>query len=100
MQKLCGLGSDNVPINAVFTQLFNIMGVWPAIYTAILVPSAKSGNKVRAAASLPPVRFACRTCVVLLSSIRIGLMAVAPAQHVIHHISEPCAIFHPAFLCA
>jgi hypothetical protein len=42
-----GLGaSDGTPVNAVFTQLFNIMGVWPAIYTSILVPSAKSGNKV------------------------------------------------------
>ncbi|KAK9825828.1 hypothetical protein WJX81_000622 [Elliptochloris bilobata] len=48
LQKLVGLGSDSVPVNAVFSQIFNIMGVWPAIYAAILVPSAKSGNKVPA----------------------------------------------------
>jgi hypothetical protein len=41
---------DGVQINAVFTQLFFIMGLWPAIYAALLIPSARSGNKVTAAA--------------------------------------------------
>lgn len=35
-------------INAVFTQLFFIMGVWPLVYTALLIPSGKSGNGVPA----------------------------------------------------
>jgi len=32
----------------VFTALFNIMGVYPAVYAALLVPAARSGNKVPA----------------------------------------------------
>ena len=48
LEKLTGLGvEDGVQINAVFTQLFFMMGLWPAIYAALLVPSARSGNKVR-----------------------------------------------------
>lgn len=49
LEKLSGLGvDDGVQVNAVFTQLFFMMGVWPAIYAALLVPSARSGNKIPA----------------------------------------------------
>ena len=49
LEKLVGLGADDgVPINAIFTQLFFIMGVWPLIYTALLIPSGKSANGVPA----------------------------------------------------
>lgn len=49
LEKLVGIGEkDGVQINAVFTQLFFIMGIWPAIYAALLIPSARSGNKVPA----------------------------------------------------
>lgn len=48
LEKLSGLGeNDGVQVNAVFTQLFFMMGLWPAIYAALLIPSARSGNKVR-----------------------------------------------------
>ena len=47
LEKLSGLGvNDGVQINAVFTQLFFVMGLWPCIYAALLIPSARSGNKV------------------------------------------------------
>ncbi|KAK9918857.1 hypothetical protein WJX75_007539 [Coccomyxa subellipsoidea] len=49
LEKLTGLGvDDGVQINAVFTQLFFMMGLWPAIYAALLIPSARSGNKIPA----------------------------------------------------
>lgn len=49
VEKLLFLGvDDGVKINAVFTQLWNMMGLWPAIYSALLVPSGRSGNKVPA----------------------------------------------------
>ena len=45
LEKLSGLGvNDGVQINAVFAQLFFIMGLWPCIYAALLIPSARSGN--------------------------------------------------------
>ena len=48
LEKLVGLGAnDGVKINTVFTQLFFIMGIWPGVYACLLLPSAKSGNKVR-----------------------------------------------------
>lgn len=33
-------------VNAVFTQLFTIMGVYPVIYASLLFPAGRSGNKV------------------------------------------------------
>ncbi len=30
----------------VYTALFNIMGIWPIIYSALLVPAGRSANKV------------------------------------------------------
>jgi hypothetical protein len=33
---------DGVSINAVFTSLFYVMGLWPLMYTALLIPAAKN----------------------------------------------------------
>ena len=47
LEKLVGLGADDgVKINIVFSNLCFLMGVWPAIYSSLLLPTAKSGNKV------------------------------------------------------
>ena len=47
LQKLTGINSSaGVEVNTVFFQLFNLMGVYPAIYSALLLPAAKSSNKV------------------------------------------------------
>ncbi|KAK9823772.1 hypothetical protein WJX72_005409 [[Myrmecia] bisecta] len=49
LEKLVGVGvQDGVTINSVFSQLFLIMGVYPAIYAALLIPSARSANKIPA----------------------------------------------------
>ena len=48
LQKLLNLVSDGVPMNAVFIQIFYIMGLWPLIYTALLIPAAKSKNNIPA----------------------------------------------------
>lgn len=46
LMKLTGLGeNDGVQVNAVFTAICLMMGVWPCIYSALLIPSARSGNK-------------------------------------------------------
>ena len=47
LEKLLGLGvDDGVKVNTVFTRLCWLMGVWPAVYASLLLPTAKSGNKV------------------------------------------------------
>lgn len=47
LEKLLGLGvDDGVQVNTVFTRLCWLMGVWPAVYASLLLPTAKSGNKV------------------------------------------------------
>jgi hypothetical protein len=47
LEKLVGLGvEDGVQLNVIVQQLFLIMGVWPLVYTALLVPSGKSNNGV------------------------------------------------------
>ena len=49
LEKLLGLGADDgVPLNAVWFFLFNIMGVWPAVYAALLTPAGRSANGVPA----------------------------------------------------
>lgn len=48
LEKLVGLGVDGLPINAVFFALFNLMGVWPAVYAALLTPAGRSGRGVPA----------------------------------------------------
>ena len=46
LEKLTGLGeNDGVQVNAVFTAICLMMGVWPCIYSALLIPSARSDNK-------------------------------------------------------
>ena len=48
LEKLLGIGAnDGVAVNTVFTRLCWLMGVWPAVYASLLLPSAKSGNKVQ-----------------------------------------------------
>jgi hypothetical protein len=40
LEKLVGLGvDDGVKLNVILQQLFLIMGVWPLVYTALLIPS-------------------------------------------------------------
>jgi hypothetical protein len=39
--KLTLLIRDDYPINQVLLSEFNIMGIWPAIYTALLIPSGR-----------------------------------------------------------
>ena len=53
LEKLLGLGAnDGVAVNTVFTRLCWLMGVWPAVYASLLLPSAKSGNKVQCTGQL------------------------------------------------
>jgi len=40
-------GEDFV-VNQVYTALFNIMGIWPAVYASLLVPAGRSENKLPA----------------------------------------------------
>ena len=48
LKKLSGLaGNDGFTMNPIFEQLFFIMGIWPAVYAALLIPSGRSGNRVR-----------------------------------------------------
>lgn len=47
IEKLVGLGAnDGVKVNTVLANMSFLMGVWPAIFSALLLPSGKSGNKV------------------------------------------------------
>lgn len=49
LQRLVGLGEkDGFVVNPCFTALFNIMGIYPIIYSALLIPAGRSGNKVPA----------------------------------------------------
>lgn len=48
LKKLVGLENDGFQINKVFTQLFFIMGIWPFIYTGLLIPSTRSKSGVTA----------------------------------------------------
>ena len=43
-----GTTADGDTINTVFFALFNVMGVLPAVYMALLLPSGRSGNGVPA----------------------------------------------------
>lgn len=43
-----GLGvDDGVPINPVLFSVFILLGVIPTTYAALMIPSARSNNKVR-----------------------------------------------------
>lgn len=47
LKKLSGLaGDDGFKVNVIFEQLFFIMGIWPAVYAALLIPAGRSGNQV------------------------------------------------------
>ena len=43
-----GTTADGDTINTVFFALFNVMGVLPAVYMALLLPSGRSGNGIPA----------------------------------------------------
>ncbi len=42
LRKFLNLEDDGVSINTVFTSLFYIMGLWPLMYTALLIPAGKT----------------------------------------------------------
>ena len=42
LRKFLNLEDDGVSINVVFTSLFYIMGLWPLMYTALLIPAGKT----------------------------------------------------------
>lgn len=49
IEKLSGLGvDDGVLVNVIFTQVWNMMGLWVLIFAALLFPSGRSGNRVPA----------------------------------------------------
>ncbi|KAI8102670.1 hypothetical protein M9434_005469 [Picochlorum sp. BPE23] len=39
LRKFLNLEDDGVSINTVFTSLFYVMGLWPLIYTSLLIPA-------------------------------------------------------------
>lgn len=51
IKKLVGLERDDIPINTLYYCVFNALGMYPLIFTALLQPSGKSGNKVHT----PPI---------------------------------------------
>jgi hypothetical protein len=67
LERLVNLKTDaDVTVNTVFYGIFNIMGVYPALYACLLVPAARSDNKVAAGrggrawrAPAPAVRLPC-----------------------------------------
>lgn len=42
LRKFLNLEDDGVSINTVFTSLFYVMGLWPLMYTALLIPAGKT----------------------------------------------------------
>ncbi len=47
VEKLLGQGADDgVTVNVIFSQFWNLLGVLPATFWALIIPSSKSGNKV------------------------------------------------------
>jgi len=47
LEKLLGLGTDDgVQINTIFASIFYLAKGFPALYLALLIPSARNGNKV------------------------------------------------------
>ncbi|GLC40154.1 hypothetical protein PLESTB_000791900 [Pleodorina starrii] len=49
IERIIGIGEqDGFVVNPVFVSLFSIMGIYPAIYAALLVPAGRSENKVPA----------------------------------------------------
>ncbi len=47
LERLVNLKTDaDVTVNSVFYGIFNIMGIYPALYACLLIPAARSENKV------------------------------------------------------
>lgn len=46
IEKFLNITDDGVVLNQVFTALFYIMGIWPMIYSALLIPAGKSRNGI------------------------------------------------------
>jgi hypothetical protein len=47
IEKLVGLGvDDGVPINSVLFSVFNLMGIYPVVFASLMLPAARSSNKV------------------------------------------------------
>jgi hypothetical protein len=47
IERLVGLGDkDGFTVTPVFQAVFNLMGVYPALYASILIPGARSESKV------------------------------------------------------
>lgn len=46
IEKFLNLTDDGVVLNQVFSALFYIMGIWPMIYSALLIPAGKSRNGI------------------------------------------------------
>ncbi|KAG2428233.1 hypothetical protein HYH02_014415 [Chlamydomonas schloesseri] len=51
IERILGIGEklqDGYVVDPVFVGLFNIMGIYPAIYASLLVPAGRSENKIPA----------------------------------------------------
>ena len=46
IMKVLNLVEDTVPINDLFYWIFFVMGIFPLIYTALLIPAGKSRNNI------------------------------------------------------
>lgn len=47
IERILGIGQqDGFKVNPVYVSVFCLMGVYPAIYASLLVPAARSENKV------------------------------------------------------
>jgi hypothetical protein len=55
LEKLVGLGvDDGVKLNPVLVSVFLLMGIHPSTFAALMTPSARSANKVRAHTCIRP----------------------------------------------
>ncbi|KAG2423688.1 hypothetical protein HXX76_015078 [Chlamydomonas incerta] len=49
IERILGIGQkDGYVVDPVFVGLFNIMGIYPAIYASLMIPAGRSENKVPA----------------------------------------------------
>ena len=53
LEKLVGLTRDSVDLNHVVVSIFFLMGIHPTIFASLLIPSARSTNKVCFAGNAP-----------------------------------------------
>eukprot|EP00899_Mesostigma_viride_P022609 jgi/Mesvir1/3532/Mv12003-RA.2 len=67
LKQLVGLYDNNgIPLNTILSSIFMLMGVYPAIYTALILPTGRSRN-----GSPPALPF-------LIASFAIGAFALLP----------------------